>query len=132
FQGGIQAADRSAGLFCIDAEVGHRRESQMLVALRRADQRHASGGGANPFSGALHQNRAADGQQRFVAPHAGTAAARQNESRAGLHEKMLTMRQQKNRGPLRSNKKVYICSLVLVMLAASPMRSAEPSATSSL
>ena len=42
------------------------------------------------------------------------------------------MRQREKRNPLRLNKKVYICSLVLTVLAASPMRAAEPSVTSSL
>jgi hypothetical protein len=42
------------------------------------------------------------------------------------------MRQREKGTPLHSNKKVYICSLVLTMLAASPMRAADPSATSSL
>ena len=42
------------------------------------------------------------------------------------------MRQREKRNLLHLNKKVYICSLVLTMLAASPMRAADPSATSSL
>jgi hypothetical protein len=42
------------------------------------------------------------------------------------------MRRRENRAALLSNKKVYICCLAIAMLAASPMRAAEPSATSSL
>ena len=46
---------------------------------------------------------------------------------------ILTSVQRSSTNPsLGRNKKVYICSLVLVMLAASPMRAAEPPATSSL
>ena len=58
---------------------------------------------------------------------------------------MVTMQQSENIGGIslsvsgllverrsRPNKKVYICCLALAMLAASPMRAAEPSATSSL
>ncbi len=42
------------------------------------------------------------------------------------------MRRRENRTPFLSNKKVYICCLAIAMLAASPMRAADASATSSL
>jgi Transglycosylase SLT domain len=42
------------------------------------------------------------------------------------------MRRRENRAPFLSNKKVYICCLAIAMLAASPMRAADASATSSL
>jgi hypothetical protein len=128
FQGGVEAADRAA----IGNQIGYYRYPQMQIALGRADQRHAAGGGADPVGSALYQRPATHREQRFVASHARAAAATEDETRASVHEKIVTMRQQENRSRSRSNKKVYICSLVVTMLAASPMRAADPSAPSSL
>jgi hypothetical protein len=56
---------------------------------------------------------------------------------AGVHEMMVTAREHWHRpvwnGLVRRNKKVYICFVVgIAMLAASPMRAAEPAGASSL
>ena len=127
-QSRVEAADR-AGIY---HQVGRHGQSQMRVALRRADQCHAAGSGADPFGSALHQRPSIDRQQPLIASHARTTAAAEDETRAGIHEKMVTMRQPEKGTPLHLDKKVYICSLVLTMLAASPMRAADTSATSSL
>ncbi len=76
-QGSVEAPDGSA----VFNKIGQHREPQMRVALGRADQRHASGGGADPFGGALDQQGTFDRQQRLVASHAGAAAAGEDESR---------------------------------------------------
>jgi hypothetical protein len=128
FQSRVQPAYGAA----IRNQIAHYRDSEMLVPLGRADQCHAAGSGADPFGCALHQRRSLDRQQRLIAPHVRTAAAAKDKSRAGLHEKMVTMPRQENRTPFCANKKVYICCLVLIMLAASPLRAADPSAPSSL
>jgi len=128
FQSSEQASDRSTIL----DQIRCHGQSQVRVTLGSADQSHASRRGTDPFSGALDQHRALDRQQRLVASHARTAAAGEDESRAGLHEKMVAMRRRQNRGPFFANKKVYICCLAIAMLAASPMRAADASASSSL
>lgn len=127
FQGCVEATEGSAA----GLQIGQHGKPQMRVAPGRADERHASGSGADPFGGALDKNGTVDGQQCFVAPHAGTAAAGEDESRGGVHEKMVAMQRRDYKASPRRNKMVYICSLVFVMLAASPMRAAD-SATSSL
>ncbi len=104
----------------------------MRVASRRANQRHISGSGADPFGCALNQQPALDGQQCLVASHAGAAAAGEDESRGGVHEKMVAMQRRDYRAAPRPNKKVYICFLGIVMLAASPMRAADPAPSSLL
>src|ERR1700712_4336421 len=64
-------------------------------------------------------------------PNARRAAAGRDESRGRVHEKMVTMRRPEDAGPHR-NKMVYICSLAFAMLAASPMRAAEPAVSTLL
>ncbi len=127
FQGGMEAADGSAARH----QIGQHREPQMRVALGCADQRDVSRSGANSFGGALDEKGTVDGEQRFVAAHAGAAAAGEDESRCRVHEKMVAMQRRGHRVSTRRNKMVYICSLAFAMLAASPMRAADP-ATSSL
>jgi len=127
-QSRVEAADRAA----VRDQVGRHGQSQMRVALRRADQCYAAGSSADPFGSTLHQRLSIDREEPFILSHARAAAAAEDETRASIHEKMVTMRQPEKGTPLHSNKKVYICSLVLTMLAASPMRAADPSATSSL
>ncbi len=127
FQSCMETADGST----IFNQIGQYRKPQIRVARGRANQRDISGSGADPSGGALNQQRAFDGQQRLVAPHAGAAAAGEDESRGGVHEKMVAMQRREHRATLRPNKMVYICFLTILMLAASPMRAADP-ATSSL
>jgi hypothetical protein len=127
FQGGMEATDRSA----IFHQIGQHAEPQMRVAPGRADQRDGSGSGADLLSSALDERGAVDGEKRFVAPHTGAAAAGEDESRCRVHEKMVAMQRRVYEAATRRNKMVYICSLVFAMLAASPMRAADP-ATSSL
>ena len=128
FQGSEQASDRSTVL----DQIRRHGQTQMRVSLRSSDQSHISSRGANPFGGPLDQHRALDRQQRLVASHARAAAPGEDESRAGIHEKMVAMRRRENRAAFLSNKKVYICCLAIAMLAASPMRAADASASSSL
>jgi hypothetical protein len=104
---------------------------EMRVTRGRANQGGISGSSPDPFGGPFYQQGAFNGQQCFVAPHAGAAAAGEDESRGGVHEKMVAMQRRDHRATPRPNKKVYICFLAIVMLAASPMRAADP-ATSSL
>ncbi len=127
-QGSEQASDRST----VFNQIRRHRQPQMRVALGSADQSHTTSRGADPFGHALDQQRPFDRQQRLVATHARAAAAGEDESRAGLHEKMVAMRRRENRAAFLSNKKVYICCLAIAMLAASPMRAADASAPSSL
>ena len=127
-QGSVQAADRSTVLH----QIRRHGQTQMRVALWSADQRDATSRGAHPFSRAFDKHRTLDRQQGLVASHARTVAAGEDESRAGLHEKMVAMRRGENRTHSLPNKKVYICCLAIAMLAASPMRAADASATSSL
>lgn len=131
FQGGVEAANRSTGS-AIFNKIRQHGKPQMRVTAGRANQRDISGSGADPFGGALDQQRAFDKQQRFVAPHAGAAAAGEDESRGGVHEKMVAMQRRYQRATLRPNKMVYICFLTIVMLAASPMRAADLAASSLL
>ena len=109
-------------------KIGHGGQVQMGVALRRADQSHAAGGGADPFGSALHQQGPFDGQQRFVAPHARAAAAGEDESRRGVHEMILTsVWTSETSRPVPRNKKVYICSLVAIYHAGRlPHARSEP------
>src|SRR5260221_1830024 len=130
FQGSVEAANRTAGS-TFSYQIGQHGKPDMSVAPWRADQRHVSGSGADPFGSALYQQGTVDRQQRFVAPHAGAAAAGEDESRCRVHEKMVAMQRQYHRASPRQNKMVYICFLTIVMLAASPTRAAD-SASSSL
>ena len=127
FQGGMEAADGSAA----GRQIGQNGKPKMCVALGRADQRHVSSSGADHFGSSLDEKGTVDGEERFVAPHAGAAAAGKDESRCRVHEKMVAMQRRYHRATLRPNKMVYICFLAIVMLAASPMRAADL-ATSSL
>ena len=129
-QSRMEAVNRPAGPATCD-KIGQHGKSQMRVAPRRAGQRHVSSGGSDAFAGALDQQGAFDGQQRFVAPHTGATAAGEHESRCRVHEKMVAMRRRGYRTSPRPNKMVYICFLAFTMLAASPMRAAD-SARSSL
>jgi len=122
FQGSMEATDGST----IFNQIGQYGKSQMRVAPRRAYQRHVPGSGAYPFGGALDEHGTFDGQQRFVAPHTGAAAAGEDESRCRVHEKMVAMQRRNYRGASPCpNNMVYICFLALTMLAASPMRAAD-------
>ena len=127
-------------------QIGKNRISQTAIPLRRADQRDMSSGFANASGDSLHQRDAVQLQQCLVATHPGAPPARQHESRAriwaaAVHEKMVasigkmlaTCRQGNGYPLVLENKTVYICSLVLlVMLAASPMRAADSAAVSPL
>ena len=127
-QGSVQASHRST----VRDQVRRHRQPQMRIAFGSAYQSHIPSRGADPFGSALNQHQPFDRQQRLVASHARATAAGEDESRAGLHEKMVAMRCRENRAPFLSNKKVYSCCLAIAMLAASPMRAADASASSSL
>jgi len=74
------------------------------------------------------------GEPRFAALTAGAAPARESEFCRQVHEMIVTsVRTSQTSRPVMRNKKVYICSLVVIaMLAASPMRAADRSGTSTL
>ena len=127
FQGRMEATNRARTFH----QVLQHGKAKMHIAPGRADQRHAACSGTDSFGGAFDQQGAFDGQQRLVAPHTGAAAAGEDKTCHGVHEKMVTMQRQDHEAAPRLNKKVYICFLAFVMFAASPMRAAE-SATSSL
>src|SRR4051812_41447478 len=69
--------------------------------------------------------------QQSVTSRLRATASAKNESRRGVHEKMVPMHWRENRGAPRRKKKGYICCLGFAMLAASPIFAAE-GATSSL
>jgi len=128
FQSRVETAYRAA----VRDQIGHYRDAEMRVALVRTNQSHATRSGADPLGGSLQEGAFLDRQQRPIARDVRTAPAAKDESRAGVHEKMVTMPQRESRSPFCANKKVYICCLLLTMLAASPLRAADPSAPSSL
>ena len=97
------------------------------TAMIDDDQEVQSGVGLGRPTGA---SQLVGGQQVAHEPSR-TVAAGEDESCAGVHEKMVAMHWQEQGASPRQNKMVYICSLIFVMLAASPMRAADP-ATSSL
>lgn len=83
------------------------------------------------YSKGLAENLVLCGEgRRSIAGPRWTSAALQ--ALANLHEKMVTIKGSRTR-LVNLNKKVYICCLAVVaMLAASPMRAADPPGSSSL
>jgi soluble lytic murein transglycosylase-like protein len=115
--------------------------TQPLVSLRRTDERRASGSLTDSRGNVLEQRRAVHRQQRFIAAHAGAAPAHQHETgthRAQAAHEMIIAYAATRYGDAQSgdspygdivvaNKKLYICLIMAcAMLAASPMRAADP------
>jgi hypothetical protein len=122
---GVETPDGSA----IRNSIGQNREVKVFVPIHRTNQSYVPGGGLDFGGDLFDQRRAVEGQQSFIASHAAAGSAYQNEPRSS-HEMMLATSADvclKEPGRIvRTNKKVYICFLLaLVMLAASPSRAAE-------
>jgi hypothetical protein len=114
------------------------------IAFGLTQQSHRTGGGLHDCSDVLHQCSVPKGQQGLVTAHSGAASTGQDKAGNGIlhrltHEMMVTSPDRPGRMPVvLDNKKLYICflaallPLILIMLAASPMRAAERPAVSSL
>ena len=138
---GAQRREDSTKRAAVVSQVWKNGITHPLVSLRRTDERRASGSLADSRGDVLEQRRAVHRQQRFIAAHAGAVPAHQHETgthRAQAAHEMIIAYAATRYGDAQSgdspygdivvaNKKLYICLIMAcAMLAASPMRAADP------
>jgi soluble lytic murein transglycosylase-like protein len=114
-QGSVETAQRSA----IFDFVGDHRQAEMPVFFGGPDQDDISGRAADLGGDLLDHGDFAERQESLIAPHAPAGSADQNKPRS--HEMILAT----SGHIVLSNKKVYICFLTALAMAASPSRAAE-------
>ena len=101
--------------------IGQNGKTEMGVFLNGTDQSYAAGRGLDLGGDGFEHAGAVEWQKGFVASHAATGSADENEPRMS-HEMILAT----SSSIVERNKKVYICFLVaFAMLAASPSRAAD-------
>ncbi len=125
----VQAAQRTTS----GDPVRNDRKPKFSIDFPWADQGGASGSLENFARNRLNQSGAFPGQESLIAAHPRAAASGQHESGSAacgsaLHEKMVAIVKS-----TPANKKVYICFITALAMAASPLSAAgaerDPSAS---
>lgn len=121
---GAQSRVEAAHWSAAGNPVGDDRKSKLSIDFGRTDERGVSGGLENLVSNRLNQSGPFPGEQSLILAHPRAAASGQHESSSALaralHEKMVAI----DMG-MRLNKRVYICFITALAMAASPLVAAS-------